>query len=184
MRWIFALALTFALLAPALALRAKPGAVSIGLDLGTTAMGLAMDAGAAALSFELPQAEAWALDLEPSFYAASGTTASTLQLNLAALCRFYLVSPPKDESAAQQGTYLAAGALASCEWIRSFSPLFGFAIGPILRAGYRIAFSDRRLYLDLSASYSALFGGRSRGAEIAASISYGPAFGFVAGWRF
>ena len=149
----------------------------MGADIGTTAAGAFMGAVAVSLSVELPLSRAWAIDLEPSFYAASGTDMSILQVNVEALARFYLVSLIASDAArpVEWGPYVAAGAVAAWGDAQGDSNISVLAVGPAVRAGYRVVFGDAGFFFEPSVGFMALF---SSGANT------GMTLGLIAGWRF
>ncbi len=175
----------FILLASTAAGASTPAPVAIGVDIGTTAAGAFMGAVSLGFSLELPLSRAWALDLEPSFYAASGTDMTIVQINAAALARFYLVSLFVNEAApAQWGPFLSAGATAAWGLLDEAQAIATVSLGPTVRAGYRLVFGDVGLFLETSVGYMALFGVQVTPAGASFSANGGLTLGLVAGWRF
>lgn len=161
------------------------GPVALGADIGTTAAGAFMGAVSIGLSLELPLSRAWALDLEPSFYAVAGTDISIVQINAEALARFYFVSLFVDDSApVQWGPYLAAGAAAAWSLVQEAAATTTVSLGPVVRAGYRLVFGGAGLYLEPSVGYMALLGAQLSPAGASLSANGGLTLGLIVGWRF
>jgi hypothetical protein len=181
--------LVFILCIPAL-VAAAPSAtkapMAVGADLGTTSAGALMGAAAAGFSVDLPLAPAWSLDLESSGYWASGTDNSVVQINVAALARFYFMSLFIKDSArqVQWGPFLAGGAVVAWERAQADSILNVLSIGPVLRAGYRLVFGDRGIFVEPSLGWMALFGGEFAPSGLASAVNAGMTGGLTLGYRF
>jgi hypothetical protein len=185
----------YLLLGLALALGSCPGTfaepvgverIAIGADLGTTAASAFVGSTAARLSVELPLSSSLALDLEPSFYAASGTGMSIAQVNAEALARCYLVSLfAKDQPrTARWGPYLAGGAVAAWSRETGGSVITILALGPEIRGGYRFVFGEAGLFVDPSVGYALLTGIRLEPDAKSFTMNGGLTLGMTIGWRF
>ncbi len=150
---------------------------AVGADIGATAAGAFVGALAVSLSVELPLSRGWAINLEPSFYAATGTDTSILQINAEALARFYLTSLFVVDAArpVQWGPFVAAGAVAAWEYAQGDSAMSVLALGPAVRAGYRVVFGDTGFFFEPSLGFMALVSSRT---------NTGVTLGMTAGWRF
>lgn len=159
---------------------------ALGADIGTTTAGAFMGAVAGAFSLELPLSRAWAIDIEPSFYGASGTGTSILQINVEALARFYLTSLFVDDPTrpAQWGPFAAAGGVAAWGYAQGDSTITVLALGPAIRAGYRFVFGDAGIFVEPSVGFMALFGGQFAPAGVTSSANSGVTLGLIVGWRF
>lgn len=155
----------------------SPERTAIGADIGTAAAGAFVGAVAATLSMELPMSRGWAIDLEPSFYTASGTGASILQISAEALMRFYFTSLFVGDAArpVSWGPFLAAGAVATWGYAQGDSTISVLALGPAIQAGYRVVFGDAGFFFEPSLGYMALF---------SSSTNVGVTLGLTTGWRF
>ena len=158
---------------------------AVGADVGATAAGAFAGAVSLAFSVELPLSRAWAIDLEPSVYVAPGTGVSILQVNAGALARFYFMSLFVADAArpAQWGPFFAAGAVAAWEYAPD-QAITVLALGPAIRAGYRVVFGDAGFSFEPSVGFMALFGGHFEPAGTSASANAGLTLGLIAGWRF
>jgi len=163
-----------------------PERTAVGADIGSTAAGAFMGAVAASFTLELPLSRAWAIDIEPSFYWASGTGTSILQINAEALARFYLVSLFVDDQTrtVQWGPFVAAGAIAAWGYAQGDSTITVLALGPAIRAGYRFIFGDAGIFVEPSVGFMALFGGQFAPAGASSSMNTGLTLGLIVGWRF
>ncbi len=160
-------------------------ATAIGVDVGATAAGAFVGALSAGASVELPLSRGWGVDLEPSFYAASGTGVTILQVNAAALGRFYFMSllvPPSRP--VSWGPFAAAGLVGSYAHVQGDSTLDVLSVGTTIRAGYRLVFGDRGVFFEPSVGFMALLGGRLGSAGTTLGTNAGVTLGLVAGWRF
>ncbi len=162
------------------------GRTSLGIDLGATAAGAFVGAVAVTASLEVPLSRAWALDIEPSFYAGSGSGEAILQVNAEALARFYVMSLFVGDAnrTMQWGPFVAAGAVAAWENAQGDAGVAALAVGPAVRVGYRLVFGDAGFFLEPSLGFMALLGGRFEPGGSSAGINSGFTFGMIAGWRF
>ena len=160
--------------------------IAIGADIGAPLAGAFVGASSGTFSLELPLSRSWAADLDPSFYMASVTGTSILQLNLEALARFYIMSLFVADAArtAQWGPFISAGAVAAWECIRTESSVSVPAFGPMIQVGYRFVFGDEGIFFEPLLGLMALLGWQWGPVGITSCVNAGPTLGVVAGWRF
>ena len=183
---VLLLTAAFCLLPCAAAFPASPEAQAIGVDIGTTAASAVMGAAAASLSIDLPLSRSWSVDLEPSGYWSQGTDAAVLQFSLAGLVRFYLLSlfEPDTDRPVQWGPFLAAGAIAAWEHVQAVTTIDDLAIGAEFRAGYRLVFGDKGIFVEPSLGWTAFLGSRFAANAYSSSLSSGMTAAVILGYRF
>jgi hypothetical protein len=159
--------------------------VALGLDAGTTAASAIFGAAAAGLLLDVPLAHPLSLTFQPSAYWSSGTDVSIIQLTMAVMMRFYLISLfVPEERQAHWGPFMAAG--VGVAWAREHSGalLDVIAFGPDVQAGYRLVFGDRGFFLEPTVAWMSLYGARLDASGATATTNSGISLGFTLGWRF
>ena len=90
----------------------------------------------------------------------------------------------EEDRQVQWGPFLAGGAAVAWGHAQGNSTLNAFSIGPDLRAGYRLVFGDRGIYLEPTLGWMVLFGAQLGPSGSNFVATNGIRAGLTAGYRF
>jgi len=158
---------------------------ALGLGAATAVSGAVAGAAVGALSFDVPVGHPLSIMIEPSVSWVSSAGGGVLQLTMAAVMRFYLISPfvPEDRQA-HWGPFIAGGAAVSWARQQSGATPNVIAFGPNVEAGYRLVFGDHGIFLEPAVAWMMLYGARLDPGGPSAVTSNGLLVGLTVGYRF